>query len=208
MNDREFIELLNLYVDREISAEDARRLEHEVANDPRRREVHDQYCRMQKACSKLSEENYTASMAQTDPSLIEFPVSRGWRMAPFMAGMAAAALVAAAYVGVQNRMAAPALTQGLAQAIPVRARPSADLPDDASAMKPVFYARPASEQSAGQLAQLNWIGDIRMAPVVPSATADFLLTPRADLKAAVMADPQGARDAQEPVEMTAFRFQR
>ncbi|HXQ79806.1 MAG TPA: zf-HC2 domain-containing protein [Opitutaceae bacterium] len=30
MNDREFIELLNLYVDREISQEDALRLEAEV----------------------------------------------------------------------------------------------------------------------------------------------------------------------------------
>ncbi len=46
-----------------------------------------------------------------------------------------------------------------------------------------------------------------MAPVVSSANADFILGPRADLKAAVMADPQ-ARDGQEPVEMTAFRFQR
>jgi hypothetical protein len=208
MNDREFIELLNLYVDREISAEDARRLEDEVARDPRRREVHDQYCRMQKACSKLSEENYTAAMAQTDPSLIEFPVSRGWRMAPFMAGMAAAALVAAAYVGVQNRLSVPAPSQGLASAAPIHARPASELPDDASAMKPVFYVRPVSEQSSAQVAQLNWIGDIRMAPVVPSATADFLLTPRADLKAAVMADPQAARDSQEPAEMTAFRFQR
>jgi len=43
MKDREFIELLNLYVDREISAEDALRLEREVATDPKRREVYDQY---------------------------------------------------------------------------------------------------------------------------------------------------------------------
>ncbi len=99
MNDREFIELLNLYVDREISAADAQRLEAEVARDPRRREVHDQYCRMQKACSRLSEETYAATLSQTDPSVVEFPVSRSWRLAPFMAGMAAAAVAAAAYVG-------------------------------------------------------------------------------------------------------------
>jgi hypothetical protein len=208
MSDREFIELLNLYVDREISAEDARRLEVEVAKDARRRDLHDQYCRMQKACSKLSEETYTASLAQTDPSVVEFPAYRSWRVAPFMAGMAAAAVAAVAYIGVRDRLAPPAASPALTAAAPVHARPSAGLPDDASAMKPVFYVRPASDTSSGQLAQLNWIGDIRMSPVISSANADFLLTPRADLKAAVMADPQAAHDSQEPVEMTAFRFQR
>ena len=50
MKDREFIQLLNLYVDREITADDARRLEIEVASSPERRKVYDQYCRIQKAC--------------------------------------------------------------------------------------------------------------------------------------------------------------
>lgn len=54
MNDREFIELLNLYIDHEISPEDAVRLEAEVMGRPDRREVYNQYCRMQKACSMLT----------------------------------------------------------------------------------------------------------------------------------------------------------
>lgn len=210
MNDREFLELLNLYVDREISAQDASRLEAEVAADPRRREVYDQYCRMQKACSKLSEETYTASLAQTDPSLIVFPGPSAWRMAPFVAGMAAAAVVALAFVGLRSRVAPAAATSSVtASAAHERARPAgAGLYDDSASMKPVFFVRPSSEQAPAQVAQLNWIGDIRMAPVASLADADFLMNPKADLKEAVMADPQSAHGTQEPVEMTAFRFQR
>ena len=75
-------------------------------------------------------------------------------------------------------------------------------------MQPVFFVRQSSQQAPAQVAQLNWIGDIRMAPVASLADADFLMSPKADLKGAVMADPQAARGAQEPVEMAAFRFQR
>lgn len=209
MNDREFLELLNLYVDREISAEDALRLEAEVAADPRRREVHDQYCRMQKACSRLSEETYTASMAQTDPSLIAFPAPNAWRMAPFVAGMAAAAVVAIAFVGLRGRVAPAAAPSVTASVGHERARPAAaGLSDDSALMKPVFFVRQSPEQAPAQVAQLTWIGDIRMAPVASLADADFLMNPKADLKEAVMADPQAGRGTQEPVEMTAFRFQR
>jgi hypothetical protein len=210
MTDREFIELLNLYVDREIGAEDALRLESEVAADPRRREVYDQYCRIQKACSKLSEENYTDSLSQTDPSLVSFPADRRWRLGPFVGGMAAAAAVAVAIVGLRGRLVPVAANSALAAAGPARAASVADVaPADVDvSMKPVFFVRPAPDQAPAQLAQLSWIGDIRLAPVSTSANADFLLGQRADLKAAVLADPQGAREPQEPVEMTAFRFQR
>src|SRR5262245_11333707 len=50
MNDSEFIELLNLYLDHEISAADAAKLEAEVQNHPARRRIYHQYCRMQKGC--------------------------------------------------------------------------------------------------------------------------------------------------------------
>ena len=90
MNDREFIELLNLYVDHEICAEDALRLEHEVATDPKRREVYDQYCRMQKACSMLSKELLESTAGQTSPVVAAFPRERRWGYGPLVAGLAAA----------------------------------------------------------------------------------------------------------------------
>ena len=52
MKDSEFLELLNLYLDHEITPADAARLEAEVRADPERRRTYLQYCRMQKACAK------------------------------------------------------------------------------------------------------------------------------------------------------------
>lgn len=54
MKDSEFIELLNLYLDHEITAADAARLEAEVQINPARRKVYQQYCRLQKACKVLA----------------------------------------------------------------------------------------------------------------------------------------------------------
>ncbi len=56
MNDREFIELLNLYLDHEIAPADAARLEAEVRDNPERRRIYLEYCRMQKACALLAED--------------------------------------------------------------------------------------------------------------------------------------------------------
>lgn len=53
MSEREFLELLNLYLDREISAEDADRLEREVRTDPSRHRTYLQYCRMQQGVRRL-----------------------------------------------------------------------------------------------------------------------------------------------------------
>lgn len=53
MNDRRFIELLNLYVDQELPEDAARQLENEIAQRPERRRVYSQYCRMQRACVRL-----------------------------------------------------------------------------------------------------------------------------------------------------------
>jgi len=56
MNDSEFLELLNLYLDHEISAADAARLEAEVQSSSARRQTYLEYCRMQKACALLAKD--------------------------------------------------------------------------------------------------------------------------------------------------------
>jgi len=54
MKDSEFIELLNSYLDHEISAPDAARLEAEIRVNLERRRVYLQYCRMQQACRVIA----------------------------------------------------------------------------------------------------------------------------------------------------------
>jgi hypothetical protein len=107
MKDSEFIELLNLYLDHEISAADAARLEAEVQNNPERRKVYQTYCRMQKACKVLAadfvaEESVAASDAGKkvvafDPTAAAVAADQRKRVRGFYAVgslMAAAACVA------------------------------------------------------------------------------------------------------------------
>jgi len=219
MTDQEFIELLNLYVDREISVQDAARLESAVTASPRRRSVYNQYCKMQKACSMLSEQ-YTDAGAESDSDAVVFPESSGWRMGPLLMGLVAASLLAVVglrFRGALAKVDAPRVSAEPAQTLAVSASPDAS--HDSDGMQPVFNARSpraatgvssvfANSDAAPQSEQLNWIGDIHLAPVVFSSNPDFMLTARPDMKAAGLSDSQDGRDALQPAEMTAFRFQR
>ena len=60
MKESRFIELLNLYIDRQISPEDAALLEEEILQNPGRRHTYSQYCRMHRACT-LALDRYTAA---------------------------------------------------------------------------------------------------------------------------------------------------
>jgi anti-sigma factor RsiW len=224
MNDGEFIELLNLYVDGEIRPADALRLEAEVATDAGRRKVYDQYCRMHKACSMLSAELAEAAAERPEGFAAEFPAARAWRFRPVLAGLAAAACIAAVF-GLRHG-GRPAT--GDVSAVAANLDASRTIPDTVDlsiapdAMRPVFLARIPGGQAARpetkavfamadespSLAQLNWIGDIHMAPVFSAAKPDFLLSPKPDLKSGISDEVAGGRFPQEPTEMTAFRFQR
>ena len=110
MKDSEFIELLNLYLDHEISADNAARLEAEVQGNPERRRVYQQYCRMQKACTLLAKDfNEQEAGAKADGrKIVAFdPAGRSaWGPGIFAAGgLMAAACVALVMV---NRSSGPA----------------------------------------------------------------------------------------------------
>ncbi|HZZ20729.1 MAG TPA: hypothetical protein VFE25_15240 [Opitutaceae bacterium] len=213
MKDREFIELLNLYVDREISAADALRLESEVVANPKRREVYDQYCRMQKACTMLSEEEIGASAPAAN--IAHFPSSPSWSFGPAALGLAAAIACAVGIITfklheqrtAQAYAAVAANVSNAAKVAPAT---------DADAMKPVFVVSRMPVDTAvattrfdgaAKVDQLDWIGNVQMPPVFTASNQEFL-TPKTDIKAAAIADAQAERDSQEPAEMTAFRFQR
>ena len=121
MKDSRFIELLNLYVDQQLSKEEAGELEHEIARDPRRASTYQQYCRMQKACTLLFDQErnqapntnlLARSLSEADRKVIAFPESRTnrWRSGfIYASGLAAAACVAFAFV---NRAEVASLVRG------------------------------------------------------------------------------------------------
>jgi hypothetical protein len=211
MNDKKFMELLNLYLDREIDADDALRLEAEVASNPARRRVYDEYCRMQKACSMLTSE----PAADPDKVVVAFPAPQFWGRAPLIGALAAAAAILVA-VGLRERpapgaFAAPAAPRTLASTV--------DLPAQSDAMTPVFLARSPSAAQSGaagftalesnsQDAELGWIGGVHMAPMFPAPNSELIADPKSAGNSQGLIDPQTGRVVQEPGEMTAFRFQR
>jgi hypothetical protein len=90
MKDSEFIELLNLYLDHEISAADAKRLEAEVQSSPARYRVYREYCQMQKACVVWAEQS--AAAVSADSKVIAFESPRtSWGFGQYAAGICAAA---------------------------------------------------------------------------------------------------------------------
>lgn len=63
MKDTRFIELINLYIDRQITPDESAELEAEIQANPRRRQVYHQYCRMHRA-TKLVYESFRANSDQ------------------------------------------------------------------------------------------------------------------------------------------------
>jgi anti-sigma factor RsiW len=102
MKEPRFIELLNLYVDQQLTAAEATELEAELQRNPSRRRTYQQYCRMQKACTQLFEQECQAApstsklsraLAQADRKVIAFPRPRNvWlHRGVFASGVAAMA---------------------------------------------------------------------------------------------------------------------
>ncbi len=124
MKDSEFIELLNLYLDHEITAADAARLETEVQSNPERRRVYQQYCRMHKACMLLAKdfvEQSDATPAAAPRKVVAFEPRRpAWGSGVFATGalLAAAACVALVLVHrFSDQPAVPSTLEHVALAI-------------------------------------------------------------------------------------------
>ena len=103
MNDAEFIELLNLYLDHEISAVDARRLEAEVTRNPARYKIYREYCQMQKACVVLAQTSALETAATpADANVVSFDDDAPRWGFGFYAAAACAAVACVAVVAVMR----------------------------------------------------------------------------------------------------------
>jgi hypothetical protein len=154
MKDSEFIELLNLYIDHEISAADAARLEAEVQSNPARRHIYQEYCRMQKACKVLAQDFQTETANVADKKVVPFQTlatarsARGSSFYTIGAFAAAAACVAIIFVG-RNRQQAAA-EAGQAQSVAASVAPAAAPQAVASDVKstPISIDTPAARAGA------------------------------------------------------------
>lgn len=233
MKDSEFIELLNLYLDHEISAADAARLEIEVRRSPERRKVYRDYCRMQKACVLLAEQASEAPVSN-EQNVIPFePQRRSWGIPTYVAGFcAAAACVALALVmrtGNGSAAGAPqAADPATVAAVQIHSSKS-DLstlrdfpstvsvnPRSAETLQPVFatHSLGIAKQSRAELAlspsndpRFDWMHRVNVASL-QRVDADQLLF---ESKPALQPDSRTYRSRRMPeghLERAAFQFQR
>jgi len=205
MKNQEFIELLNLYVDHEISAEQASLLEAEVMRNPERRRTYDQYCRMQKACRLLAS---STSAAAPDPEPVQvsfFPV-RGWSRGLYAGGLVAAAACIVVTLALRHGPAEPPIAALHTAAVEPLGLAQPPL-QPAVNLKPVFAARPeALFADSERTPRLDWISQVRIAPVQNPQAADLIFADiPADLRP-VNRPIQNPEGILAPVEMTAFQI--
>lgn len=229
MNEAEFLELLNLYLDHEISPADAARLEAEVQRSPDRRRTYLEYCRMQKACAVLAKD--FAEQPADKKALVVNADRAGWSGGWMVAGsLAAAACVAFvfSYRSANHRqleeapgaqavavsVAAAGQTADLATSIPSSvgerlpggsiAR-TVTVPVRRGELKPVFVASPLNPGNPES--QFGWMQGVQISPMQGLPEREVRLDPRSPLQPARRTYTSG-RPVQGSVEMTAFRFQK
>lgn len=233
MKDSEFIELLNLYLDHEISAADATRLEAEVMGNPARRRIYQDYCRMQKGCKLLAHDFTTETGTVEERKVIAFnpaPVSR--RRGVYVAGaFAAAAACCVLIFSLRDRPDPAASRPATAQAISNRtdslvvAGPSSDgrggmaLARSASSTQGALTgalslrgkasASPSAVFVSGDrgAVQFDWMRTLNLPPVQRVSAEQLRFENRAGMQAESRTYDSG-QPLQESVEMSAFRFQR
>jgi len=217
MKDSKFIELLNLYIDHQISPADAALLEAEIQQKPERRKIYREYCQMQKACGILAENFRSDGLAVG--KVVDTPrSSRRMTIATYAMGFAAAAACVALVIVKRpftDFSAAPALSISSAQA----GSASEEIASSVAATRPAMEStRPALQPAYPGVARddaevgttvavadhvpLDWMHQVQFQRV----TADnlrFDMTPEIQTQDLTL---RSVRPYQGQVETTAFIF--
>lgn len=232
MKESKFIELLNVYIDHQISPEDAALLEHEILRDPRRRKIYSQYCRMHRACTLAFEQSKTAGATLSPPvEIVEFGSGARARLGYYAAGLAAAACLAIVAVRTAVR---PGVTAAARTVAPAPQAPALASSTPASAVptfhidSPRLYALPKTDEyftlrlgssGVGNGASLTTFAPDMApfsAPIVPVSTVRATARPTVEefvfaKDPAVQGSPNLFRIHQpgdKPEENSAIEFQR
>jgi hypothetical protein len=231
MKDHRFIELVNLYIDRQISAEETAELEAEIQASPQRRAVYRQYCQLHSATKQV----YESFRANAEPQAggpAGRVVTGNFTRRPrsnwihYAGGLAAAACLAVVFVrynagsapaagGLAQTAATPAVqvatvtpsTPAPGEPRAVAAAPGAtlvSLKDNLSA-EPDYAAMLAALRREEQRAFAS--GEIQPSRL-PSLFDDGVFDARQFAPANSPRVFRGKQAPAQPAEFTAFQFQR
>ena len=220
MKESKFIELLNLYVDHQISADDAALLEAEVRGNAERRRVYRQYCQIQKACTQLGDVFRTEAPAPvTMPQIVQRKPRRSFGVAAYVGALGAVAACLAVVLVVRSRpepVAASAVAQ--VQVSAPQATQVAAVMAQRPALQPVLGPRSLklreqntelveSAPAAYQVAFGDWMNDVRLPSMDNGSIDDLRFDGRSTVPAGSRAN-RAVRPFQGKVEMAAVRFQK
>jgi hypothetical protein len=186
MKDRRFIELLNLYVDREITPAEAAELEAEVHGSAERRQVFAQYCRLDRACTQVLAQvpavpapKLAAALAAADRTVEELPEPSGGRSRlVFLGGlMAAAAAVALVFF---NRSTVPLATPAQPQARVATVVPAAAPASQPTGREATVALVATGATLAADRPSLVWLQQMEISRAKPISEEDLKLVARAD----------------------------
>lgn len=213
MKNSTFIELLNLYVDRQISPADAALLEAEIQQNPQRRKIYREYCQMQKACAILSE-NFRTEAPVVEKVVDHARATRRLGWPTYAMGFAAAAACIALVVVNTPLKQQESLAANTPVATPPAATPAvavAATPVAESTRAPLHPAFPGimSQETvaATQVAQtervpLDWMNQVRLERV---KVEDLWFSNRPELQTSDLT-LRSVRPNQGQIESTAFIF--
>ena len=122
MKDNRFIDLVNLYIDRQITAAETAELEAEIQSNPRHRAVYRQYCQMHRATTLVYESFRAGAPAQEaaagEGTIARFERDRRTHWGYYAGGLAAAACLALVFVQLNTRSTATADLLAKAESLP------------------------------------------------------------------------------------------
>jgi len=222
MKDSRFIELINLYIDRQISSDETAELEAEIQANPRRRQVYRQYCQMHHA-TKLVYESFGTNgekitvAARPSASIARFESRRRaqlrnrWLYAA--GGLAAAACLGFALLRALPKPVAPA-AGAPAQVVAAVSQPKPAPTSAVAVAKVIPFSAAVQEQPdyAAMLAALRreeqrtiaLSQSIRNNPLFDDGVFDA----KATLPIKLRSNAPAKTDAKANAEFTAFQFQR
>jgi hypothetical protein len=216
MKESKFLELLNLYVDHQISPAEAAQLEAEVKSNPERRRVYREYCGMQKACSVLAE-NFRTAAPTGDPKIVEFK-SRRFPVGAvaYVTGLVAVAAGVAVVFTLRSRptepetISAPIAQQVVKAPAPAVAVATPSRPPLQPAFGPKFLTLRAqnaelAESAADQVALTEWMNSIQLSSIPGASVEDLRFDAHATLQPDIRTYRAG-RTIQGKVEATAAAF--
>ena len=232
MNDKRFIELLNLYVDHQIAPEEAAELEAEILRSPARRKTYGDYCRMQRACGMLFDRErqeapasfaLEKSLQETERKILALPSRRKPSWGTYTAAFGGVAAMAACLAVVLLRPgAAPVANSNsvnVAAVAPVAMQANAPVVQMASltprsaSFQPVFASQnfTAEREDAAAVPTertgTEWMQQVQLAPVQRVIVDDTAF----EAKPTLQQDNRvfrGSRPVRGNAEFTAFQFQR